>query len=145
MKLKEVAKYILEGASIMGKDMSTEESFKMYDEFTRDAVKYEQDSLDYILKKIEEKFAKKYRHADLISVYSMAEKYSSKFKPEPKDITYAFMEPFFKASHNHNIKVMKEIMNMYKRRRVVFYDPKANKLVLQKKRNGCRLIRIGQL
>ncbi len=91
-----------------------EDRFNRYDQFidetTRQKVEAEQSALDANLQTYETNLTKKYPKADAITAYTLADNHRIKLESEtgqkmsPKDINEKFMEPFFKASHEHQVK-----------------------------------------
>ena len=80
------------------------------EQFMQDKLKAEQDALGAHMEAIEQKMSSKYKYADKIVAYTLAEQHKEKLERETgqkitaKDITEQFLEPFFKASHDYQMK-----------------------------------------
>ncbi len=95
-----------------------EERFNRYDQFidesSRQKVEAEQSALDATLQVAETNLLKKYPKADAITAYTFADNHRAKLEQEtgqklgPKDIDEKFMEPFFKAAHDYQVKLFNQ-------------------------------------
>lgn len=95
-----------------------EEKISRYDQFIdqtmKEKVEAERQALDKSLETIESNLQKKYPRADAITAYTLADQKRLQIEQEtgqklsPKEINEQFMEPFFKASHEHQLKQFNE-------------------------------------
>lgn len=95
-----------------------EERFNRYDQFidetSRAKVEAEQQALEANLQTFETNLLKKYPKADVIAAYTFAENAKAKLEQEtgqkmsPKDLNEKFMEPFFKAAHENQVKLFNQ-------------------------------------
>jgi hypothetical protein len=105
-------------AAQQGLPPELEERFNRYDQFinetTQEKVQAEQQALEANLQSFETNLLKKYPKADPIAAYTFAENAKARFEQEngrpmtAKDLNEKFMEPHFKASHDHQVKLFNQ-------------------------------------
>ncbi len=118
-------KYVMDGAQQsqqqpQGAQLPPElmERFSRYDQFidetSRAKVEAEQQALEANLQTFETNLQKKYPYADAITAYTFADQKRMQIEQEtgqkmsPKDLDEKFMETFFKASHDYQVKQFNE-------------------------------------